>query len=160
MNYSTYMPNPYPVQQPYPPRQDMPQPMMIPPQMQQAPQQMAQPVQGLSPSSRPVTSREEATGVAADFSGSPMVFPDIAHNRVYIKRWNFSAGAADFIEYAPAQPEESPQSPDPAAAFAPLRDLQDLQGLVEQLRAEVDRLKKPAPSVRAVKKEKGEQSGE
>lgn len=86
------------------------QPMQIPqmtPQMpmpQLAPQ-MPQNGQfgqgGLSPMSRPVSSREEAQATAADFSGAMMVFPDVAHGRVYLKRWNLQSGAADFLEFGP-----------------------------------------------------------
>lgn len=123
MSYPTYMPGAYmpntqgygPMQ-PYPPRGDM---QGMGQQVQQMQPQQPQPsIQGLSGASRPVTSREEATGVAADFSGSLMVFPDIAHNRVYLKRWNMNTGSADFVEYAPvvqAQPEQ--KQDEPAVAY-------------------------------------------
>ena len=58
---------------------------------------------GLSPMSRPVSSREEAQACAADFSGALMVFPDVAHGRVYLKRWNLQSGAADFMEFGPME---------------------------------------------------------
>lgn len=146
MNYPTYMPG-YPgnQMQQYPPRQDMqPYPPQGPQQPLQGPQMVQQASQGLSPSSRLVTSREEAMGVAADFSGAPMVFPDIANGRIFVKRWNFNTGSSDFTEFvpvvqaAPANPQTQMQ-----AAFASLEDFQDLQDLVENLRKEVDRLKKP-----------------
>lgn len=155
MQYPTYMPGPY--GQPYQgfaPRQDAQaiQPIQQPTQPVQ-PQAM---IQGLSGASRPVTSREEATGVPADFAGNLMVFPDIAHNRVYVKRWNFNTGSADFLEYAPVQPEQT----EIPAAFASLQDFQNLQELVENLKDEIERIKKPNPAARPVKKEKGDGSSE
>lgn len=141
MSYPTYFYPPDPRQQPYPPRPDVPGYPQQPPQPSaQAPQAM----QGLSPASRLVTSREEAMGVAADFSGAPMVFPDIANGRVFIKRWNFQTGAADFLEYAPVLRPEQQQSGTAPAAFASIQEVQDLRDLVENLRAEVDRLKNPS----------------
>lgn len=157
MHYTPY--NPYTYGQ-YSPQQGLPPAYM--PQAVQMQQQNQQPIQGLSAASRPVTSREEANGVAADFSGSLMVFPDITHDRVYIKRWDVNAGAAQFQEYAPAaraqQQAEQPRQDTPAA-FASLQDFQDLKGLVENLRQEIDALKRPGeaksqPPARAVKKEK------
>lgn len=103
----------------------------------QTPQQVSQ---GLSPASRIVANREEAMGVPADFNGNLMVFPDITHNRVFIKRWNYQTGAADFIEYAP-QPPVSPQESMVSSNFVPT-DV--FQSAIEDLRAEIDALKKPA----------------
>lgn len=78
-------------------------------QMNQSQQQMSQNIvqnvpmqsmtQGISVASRPVGNREEALGVPADFSGAPMIFPDAAHDTVYIKRWDMNKGAAEFAEY-------------------------------------------------------------
>lgn len=144
MNYPTYFYPSDPRSQPplYPPRPDMgySQPGGSP-----QPVQGSNALQGLSPASRLVTGREEAMGVAADFSGAPMVFPDVAGNRVFIKRWNFNTGSADFLEFVPAvqaaPPQEQPQIP--AQAFAPMQDLQDLRDMVDNLRQEVERLKKP-----------------
>lgn len=165
MQYPTYMPAPYAGTGPlYGPRLDM-QPYQ-PQQMQMPAQQtMQQPVQGLSVASRPVTSREEASGVAADFSGNLMVFPDISHNRVYVKRWNVNAGAADFIEFIPAiQPAAQQEQAQAQEKFVSLQDFQNLQefannlqNALENLQQEVSRLKQPLetknPS-RQVKKEK------
>lgn len=71
----------------------------------QAPQAAQMSGQGLSTASRMVSNRDEANAIPADFSGSLMVFPDVKNNRVYIKRWNFQTGAADFLEFAPVLPE-------------------------------------------------------
>lgn len=149
MAYPTYMQQGYPgnQMQPYPPRPDMQgYPTQGPQQPLQGPQMVNQAAQGISPSSRLVTSREEAMGVAADFSGAPMVFPDIANGRIFVKRWNFNTGASDFTEFVPVV-QAAPANPQPqmqTAVFASIQDLQDLQELVENLQKDVDRLKKPA----------------
>lgn len=138
-NYPPY--NPYQAQ-PYQ-NQMMMQPM---PQMQQMQQMPVQPVQqtaqGISASSRPVTNREEAVSTPADFGGALMLFPDITHNRVYLKRWNIQTGNADFVEYAPVIPVEQKQEQAPVA-FASLQDFQNLQDTVASLQADIERLKKP-----------------
>lgn len=172
MNYPTYMPGGFPAQAqpPYSPRE--PQGFSAVPQQVQPVTQQGQvfpaSFQGLSNASRPVANREEAIGSAADFSGSLMVFPDITHNRVYIKRWNYATGSADFTEYAPLPPQENqPEEAGQGGAFASLQDFQDLQNLVEnlksegeKLKAEIEKIKKPPASLRAVKKEKGEAANE
>jgi len=149
-NYPGYNPG-YSQAQPYQNQMVMMQP---PPQMPlPAPQTATQPTQGISPASRPVSNMAEANAVQADFSGALMVFPDLTHNRVYIKRWNMQTGSADFGEFAPvipAQSNEEPQKQD--MAFASLQDFQDLQDLVSNLQKEVERLKKPAASGKAGKK--------
>lgn len=138
--YTQFMPQ-MSQQSQFNPQQNMPVQNNI-----QQPTMPQQGVQGISPTSRPVTNKEEAMGVAADFTGSPMVFPDITHNRVYMKRWNSNTGAADFIEYAPVQ-QEQPQQTSPAAMFATVDDLSDLKDIVDHLKSEVERLKKPAGKV-------------
>lgn len=81
------------------------------PQQTYFPQQQQQPAagQGISRDSRPVTSREEAVSIPADFSGSLMIFPDIQNNRVYIKRWNFNTGTAEVMDYVPAVAQTEPK---------------------------------------------------
>ena len=99
---ANYPPYPYggyqPMQMPQMPPQ-MPMPQMAP----QMPQNGQFGQGGLSSMSRPVSSREEAQACAADFSGALMVFPDVAHSRVYLKRWNMQTGAADFVEFGPVE---------------------------------------------------------
>ena len=89
---------------PYGGYQPMQMPQMPMPQMApQMPQSGQMSGGGLSPMSRPVSSREEAQACAADFSGALMIFPDLAHSRVYLKRWNMQTGAADFVEFSPVE---------------------------------------------------------
>lgn len=98
--------------------------------------------QGISPASRPVSSKEEAMAVGADFSGAPMIFPDMAHNAVYMKRWDFQSGSAVFTEYIPK--ESVPDAP--AALYATQGDFRELAetltARLEDIEADIDRLKK------------------
>lgn len=148
----------YPSYGGYPPLSSMPvtPPMMgqtfgpVSPPAQMAPAQPMQPPQqapqGLSPTSRIVANREEAMGVPADFNGNLMVFPDITHNRVFVKRWNYQTGAADFVEYAPVQP--SAAKADGAAAFVAI-DVFD--AAIDALQKQITALQKPA-ATKGVKK--------
>ncbi len=100
-------------------------------------------------------------GIAADFSGSLMLFPDISNNRIYLKRWNVNNGSADFVEFAPApQPVVEAEQGQPNAAYAALQDFQDLQETVEQLKKELEKVKRPSAVARPVKKEKGQPANE
>lgn len=106
---------------------------MIPqmaPQMPVAPQMMQG---GVSPMSRPVSSREEAQATAADFSGAPMVFLDRAHRRVYIKQWNMQTGMADFEDYGPVI-EQRPAAPEYV-------NIHTFQSELDKLRAEINEMK-------------------
>ena len=58
---------------------------------------------------RPVTSREEAVAVQADFFSLGTVMPDLAHGTIYLKRINQSTGGADFFEFVYRQPEAEPK---------------------------------------------------
>ena len=139
-------PGPYMAPQVYQPRPDMQQGAQPMQQSQAVSQQPQSPVVGLSPASRPVTSREEAMGVAADFSGARMLFPDIAHNRVYVKWWDFGRGEPVFQEYAPVV-RQAPEKEHPAApetVWASIEDLQDLKEAMDKLQEEVNRIKRPA----------------
>lgn len=148
MAYNPYGYQPY--NAPYSPMQAY-QPPVYPQTQQMVPaasQPQQQGNQGLSNASRPVTNREEAMGVPADFSGALMVFPDLSNNRVYLKRWNMQTGSADFGEFAPVIPANN--EPQKTASFVSLEDFQNLQETVETLQEEINRLKKPAG--KAVKK--------
>lgn len=87
---------------------------------------------------RPVASKEEALGVPVDFMGSPMFFPDLAHNVIYVKRFNTNTGAADVFEFHGAQEQVVPPS------FAPLDEFNVMKDAIVRLQNEVEQLKKPA----------------
>lgn len=95
---------------------------------------------------RPVASREEALGVPVDFMGSPMFFPDLAHGVIYLKKFNPNTGSADMLEFRVSAPQEQRPS-EQRATFAPLNDLLQLKDDLDNLKTEVERLKKPAGKV-------------
>lgn len=95
---------------------------------------------------RPVASREEALGVPVDFMGSPMFFPDLAHGVIYLKKFNPNTGSADMLEFRTSAPQEQRPS-EQQATFAPLNDLLQLKDDLDNLKTEVERLKKPAGKV-------------
>ena len=128
-------------------------------QPQQPPQQPSQAVQpqgnvNTQPTffCRPVASREEALGVPVDFMGAPMFFPDLAHNVVYMKRFNTNTGAADVFEFHGQQQAKEQQTENPAPAFAPLDEFMDMKDTINNLKDEIERLKKPASGGKAGKK--------
>lgn len=113
------------------------------PQIQNvAPAQSVGQGQGISPVSRPVSSKEEAMAVGADFSGAPMVFPNMALNEIYVKRWDLQTGTAIFTEYVPKKAEADA----PPALYATQGDFRELaEKLTERLEdieADIERLKK------------------
>ena len=138
--YGNYMPNYY-----QPMQGNQYQPMNQPVPAQTAQQQPQQNVQS-NFYCRPVASREEALAVPVDFMGSPMFFPDLAHNVVYMKRFNTTTGAADIFEFHGQQG----QTTAPAPPFAPLDEFNttketigQLKETILQLQNEIDQLKKP-----------------
>lgn len=121
------MPYQYVAQQPY--FQQMYQPQQIP-QIQPAQMPVSQ-NPGLQ--GRMVTSREEALGVPVDFSGAPMIFPDMAHGVIFVKQFNPGTGSADLREFRVAE-TRVPDAPTYATAA-------DLDALREEFRKELDSLK-------------------
>ena len=128
--------------------QPMNQPMLNQPQNQGANVQQTNNASQPNFFCRPVASKEEALGVPVDFMGSPMFFPDLAHNVVYMKRFNTTTGAADIFEFHGQQAQEQPSSTSPS--FAPLDEFNatketigQLKETILQLQNEIDQLKKP-----------------
>lgn len=116
MNYPYYSPYPGQApQMPYNQRSAEMTPGYLPPQ-NIPPAQPAGPATGFSPASRPVSSREEAMAVGADFSGAPMIFPDLAHNAIFVKRWDVASGSAVFAEYIPRDLLQTEPAPAPVYA--------------------------------------------
>lgn len=89
----------------YPPYSYMPQQQAFSPGYM--PQQM--PVQAPIQDAficRPVTCREEAVGTPlADFN-RPMLFPDITHGNIYMKRFNPNTGSSDILTFRMVNPDE------------------------------------------------------
>lgn len=143
--YGNYMPNYYQPMQGY---QQMNQPMLNQPQSQGINVQQSNNTSQPNFFCRPVASKEEALGVPVDFMGSPMFFPDLAHNVIYMKRFNTTTGAADIFEFHDQQTQEQPSSTAPS--FAPLDEFNatketigQLKETILQLQNEIDQLKKP-----------------
>ena len=130
--YGNYM-NYYQPMQGYQMNQPMNQPMMNQPQAPSTQQS-----QQTNFVCRPVASKEEALGVPVDFMGSPMFFPDLAHNVIYVKRFNTNTGAADMFEFHGAQEQAAP-----VPSFAPLDEFNAMKNTIAQLQVEIDQLKKP-----------------
>ena len=130
---------------PYAPRMEAPQGFQQPTQPAQQPQSVATPPSFVC---RPVASSEEAMAIPVDFMGNPMFFPDLAHGVIYVKRFNTQTGSADLFEYYARPAERRTEGSQDTVAFAPLNDLMDLKDTVDQLRKDVDGLKKPAKAVK------------
>lgn len=119
---------------------------------QPQPQQMAP--QNVAIQGRMVTSREEALGVPADFSGNPIFMPCLSEGKIYCKKFNMNTGASDFAEYRLVPtPQPQAQQDGNNMSFTPLQDFQNLNDMVSEmqdtinsLQKEIDRLKKPANS--------------
>lgn len=131
--YGNYMNYYQPMQNQYQPGQ------MNPPMMNQPQAQPAQQSQQSNFVCRPVASKEEALGVPVDFMGSPMFFPDLAHNVIYVKRFNTNTGAADVFEFRGEQAKASP-----APSFAPLDEFNAMKNAIAQMQTDIEQLKNPA----------------
>ena len=84
---------------PYAPYGTMPQQPMPQPQLMYSPQ--PQPPQTAAPAytCKPVTSREEAIAASTNYLGLGDIMPDLAHNVIYLKRFNRDTGVSDFLEF-------------------------------------------------------------
>lgn len=112
------------------------------PQQNVVPTQSIGQGQGISVASRPVSSKEEAMAVGADFSGAPMIFPDMAHNTIFVKRWDFQSGSAVFTEYVPKDSATEVST----AVYATQGDFKEfadrLTERLEDIESDLERLKK------------------
>lgn len=106
------------------------------PRQAQAVQNSA-PMQMISNQSRAVSSREEAQAVAADFSGSPMLFLDVSHGKIYLKQWDINRGCANFVEFVPYQ---EPEQENPFDAIN--EKLSGFDSDISSIRDEIEKLKK------------------
>lgn len=85
----------------------------IPAQQPAAAQTMPQMSTQSSYACRPVTSREEAIAVQADFFSLGTIMPDLAHGVIYLKRLNQQTGSSDFFEFVFQPPQEPKEEPKP-----------------------------------------------
>lgn len=117
-----------------------------------APVQPQQGIQGQSMvlQGRMVTSREEALGIPADFSGNPIFMPCLSEGKIYCKKFNMNTGASDFAEFRLYNPQPQLESPaqehHPAPSFASLDDLKSLQDEINSLKQKIEELENPVQS--------------
>lgn len=71
---------------------------------------------------RPVASRLEAEAAQIDFFGPGAIMPDLSHGAVYLKRFNPTTGASDFIVFT-AQPMQETAP----VQYATMKDLEALR---------------------------------
>lgn len=84
---------------------------------------------------RPVASADEARGIPVDFSGKPMILPQLNAGRIYVKMFDQGSGSAIFREFR--MHEEPPQevAAQPAAEYAPMGVVDQIQKLEETVAA-------------------------
>lgn len=88
---------------------------------------------------RPVTSREEAVAAETSYFSPGTLMPDLAHEVVYLKRFNPNSGGSDFFTYVLKEDE-----PEPKIEYASTDDVLRLREIIDSLRDEIETLKKPA----------------
>lgn len=137
-----------------------PIPSTYQPRQEYAPQAIQQPVQAQQVSAqvnapgfacRPVTSREEALGVLVDYFAAGTVMPDLAHGRIYLKKFNSDTGASNFYEFAIVQPtnETAPETPDYPTILQNVGDrLAELFDKIDSLDYKLDQQNKPKGRVK------------
>ena len=112
------------------------------PQYQQNVQQM-QPTQMTVASNglqgRMVTSKEEALGVPVDFSGQPMLFPDLAHGVIYYKQFNAGTGSSDFREFRLAENAQAN-----ATNYVTVDQLEAIRSEIDGVKNELANMRKPS----------------
>lgn len=95
--------------------------------VQQIPQMQPQ-IQNSGLQGRIVTSKEEALGVPADFSGQPVILPDFGHGIIYVKVFNPNTGSADIREFKTDAPQQTP-------VYATVDQLNELRNEIASLKA-------------------------
>lgn len=118
-----------------------------PDQMVQGFPQAAQAIQGAPQSQmqafqvRPVTGREEAVAAQVDFFGAGTLMPDLAHGKIYFKRFNSNTGASDIFSFSVdrPEPEDSAQLPQ----YATQKDLEEMREVIQGLARDVEQLRRP-----------------
>lgn len=120
------------------------QPMGYQPQMPQMYQQyQQQPVMQEQQEQffcRPVASADEARGIPVDFSGRPMILPNLRAGRIYVKVFDQGSGSAIFREFRMHE-EPAQEAAPPAVAFAPMSEVEELKAALQEMREELKALK-------------------
>lgn len=127
--YPTYIPPRYDQQAAMQTAQSVPQP----PQMQNAVNTIAAPQAAFL--CRPVTSREEALAVPADFMSNGTIMPDLGHGMIYLKRFDSNTGLSNMFEFAMVQQNAAEESVPVVPDYSEI-----LEGLGERLDSLAERL--------------------
>lgn len=114
MAYPTYIPNYSAYQyQPYTPYMRMDTPQYNMPQVGTIPSSNSNsntiPIQQAF-TCRPVTSKEEALGVQADYLSAGTIMPDLGHGMIYLKRFDTNTGLSTLTEFSMIQPSNQEHS--------------------------------------------------
>lgn len=89
---------------------------------------------------RPVASADEARGIPVDFSGKPMILPNLRAGRIYVKVFDQGSGSAIFREFRMHE-EPAQEAAQPAVTFAPMSEVEQLREMVIELRGELKAMK-------------------
>lgn len=126
----------------YPQYGYQPQQMGYQPQMQPMYQQYQPPMQAPQAQMqqeqffcRPVASADEARGIPVDFSGKPMILPQLNAGRIYVKMFDQGSGSAIFREFRMYEEPAQEAVAQPAAVYAPLGVVDQIQRLEETVAA-------------------------
>lgn len=86
-------------------------------------------------SCRPVTSREEALGVPAEFGCAGTIMPDLGHGMIYLKRLDMNTGLSNMYEFALQQPQKPSETLEISnVKYATLDDIEALRAEIEAIR--------------------------
>ncbi len=88
---------------------------------------------------RMVTSREEAVAIPADFQGNPIVMPDFAHGKIYVKFFNMNDGTSSVVDFTAPKAEKQA-----APQYATMEDISQLRDEIAALRRTYDEPMKEA----------------
>lgn len=89
---------------------------------------------------RPVTSKEEALGIPVDFFASGTIMPDLAHGKIYLKKFNQNTGAGDLFVFAL---ETQSEDETPEVQYASRQDVESIREDLDRIFDELDRLRRP-----------------
>lgn len=110
------------------------QPMQTMYQQYQPPMQAAQ-AQQEQFFCRPVASADEARGIPVDFSGKPMILPQLNAGKIYVKMFDQGSGSAIFREFRMFEDTPQEGAAKPEAAYAPMGVVDQIQRLEETVKA-------------------------
>lgn len=77
-----------------------------------------------------------------DFSGAPIVMPDIGHNVIYVKLFNPNTGSGDLITFTRTNDPPAAHPANSAVQYATAEALDALANEQRAMRAEIENLKK------------------